>query len=84
MMNAKQKSFFDLYKSGVRFINKEDEDSLSHGLYKTNDEGKVEGYTINGMKNLCKAEKITLDGKRLSPEEIEMLFNILTFEKICK
>lgn len=78
MVEDKYKLFHKLYKSGVRFIPESEHNSLSHGIYRASNSGKVEGYTIKGMK---KSVKLNVDDAILTSDEIEMLFNIIAFER---
>lgn len=74
------KAFYELWKSGHRFISEEEKDSMQHGLYYKKF-GKVSGYTINGLKQFA---KLDLDGENLSQEEIEIMFNYIKFRRMNK
>ena len=81
MPEDKYQLFHELYKSGIRFISSDQHNSLQHGIYNTDNSGQVEGYTIKGMQKLAENKKITVDGEPLTPDEVEMLFNIVSFDR---
>jgi hypothetical protein len=74
------KVFNELWKSGHRFIDERDKKSIDYGIYQIQD-GKVEGFTINGLK---KHVNLKIDGKPLSDKEIEMMFNYGKFMRTLK
>jgi hypothetical protein len=64
-------------------ISKEDKDSMNNGLYK-NEDGMVTGYTINGLKTLASKGKLSIAGLKISPEEVERMFNYGKFIRQMK
>jgi hypothetical protein len=78
-LNESDIVFFDLYKTGYRFIGPEDENDLNSSLSVELSPGIYQTLTIQGMKRLAKDGKITLDGEPLTEEEIELFWNALAF-----
>lgn len=44
--------------------------------------GHYEVVTIKGMKEMAKKGRLTLDGKPLTPEEVELFWNLAAFIKM--
>jgi hypothetical protein len=78
-----EKAFFDLWNSGYRFLSESDRDSLRYGIYKK-ENGKVEGYTINGLMKFAEKSKLNLWGEYMTPDEIEVAFNYLKYMRSLK
>lgn len=79
-LNHQDEAFYYLWKNGERFLSEEDMDSLLNGAY-SNKGGKVEGYTIKGLKQLAKQGKCIIDGLSLNEEEVEILFSYVRFNR---
>jgi hypothetical protein len=73
-------AFFYLWNHGQRFISEEDKNSMNYGIYK-NSNGKIEGYTINGLKRF---ETVSIKGFDLTPEELELGINYIKFKRSLK
>ncbi|MFE4523433.1 hypothetical protein ACFRCQ_15190 [Cytobacillus firmus] len=77
MTEAEQ--FISLWKSGYRFVGKEQEDDLKNCMKQEISPGVYEVVTIRGMKEMSKRGKLVFDGEVLSEDEIEFMWNALAF-----
>lgn len=78
--NKHHELFHEMWENGIRFIPEEEENSIIHARYTIDDFGRIEGYTVKGLKNLAKSGNLNLEGEeKLSPDEVEMLCNFLAF-----
>lgn len=73
------KTFKDLYSKGYRFFDEANGDNLNYSFSIPNEDGSQKVYTLNGMKKAAELKRITFDGKILTPEDVEMIFNIISF-----
>ncbi|WP_299831447.1 hypothetical protein [uncultured Metabacillus sp.] len=78
-----QKAFFELWFSGHRFLTDEEIKSKGNGMYRES-EGYVEGYTIEGLKNLARNKKMNFEGMKLTEEEVEIMFSFIKFMRQFK
>jgi hypothetical protein len=82
-MSSIDQSFEYLWNHGQRLLDEKDLNSPSHGMYREW-LGRYEGYTIEGMKSLASQGKIVLGGLKLTPEEVELMFNYIKFKRMFK
>lgn len=78
------KVFFQLWKEGCRFLPKGVEDDLRYCVQRKIAPGHYEVITIKGMKEMAKKGLLKLDNVPMTPEEVDMFWNLAAFFKICK
>lgn len=76
------KVFKDFYNNGYRFMNEKDADTLAYSMSRENNDGSKTVWTMNGLKKAAEQGKVTFEGKKLSPEDVDMFFNALVF--VCE
>lgn len=76
------KAFYELWKKGFRFLPENVEDDMHYCLSREVAPGQYEVLTIRGMKEMAKEGRLTLDGVALTPEEVELFWNLAAFIKM--
>jgi hypothetical protein len=78
-----EKAFFDLWNNGYKFLSEDERDSLRYSIYKK-DNGRIEGFTINGLMKYAETNKVKLWGEYMTSDEIEVAFNYLKYMRSLK
>lgn len=71
-------TFRQLWDGGIRFI-QPDDNNINTGISREKSPGVYEVLTMKGLKAHAAAGKLTLDGFKLTEEDVELMFNLMGF-----